>query len=211
MKSSYRPRRKIYKKRTGGFKKAVTQIAKKTLMRNSENKIGVHTFSGTNFGTSGLLLTSNGANGLFNGIVQGTSSAGRIGDKIHVRGVKFRVPIEIDPTIVTARRENLTWRVILATNKQDQLTSGDFPSFTGTTDPEKLTILSDRYHASSSTRWTKMFTPYLKFNRVARFSGVQCIGKNLYMWIIPSTLPTGATTTTGYAVSGSVEIYFKDV
>lgn len=205
MKASLRPRR-----RTTGFRKAVAKIAKKTVMGQAETKIAVQTTTVT-FGTSGTLLQSGGANGLFNGITQGAASSQRIGDKIKVVGVRHRQAMDIDPAIVTARRENITYRVILATNKQDQLTTGDFPTFLATTDPEKMTVLMDRYFPGSSTRWTSILNKYVKWNRIAKYSGSQCIGKNLYMWIVPSTLPTGATTTTGYGLSGTVEIFYKDV
>lgn len=201
-------RRRRYK-RPSRFRKAVASIAKKTLMRQVESKIAVQTINNT-FGTNGLLLQSGGAAGLFNGIVQGTGSANRVGDKVKVMGVKFRLPLEIDPAIVTARRENITYRVIVATNKQRDLTSADFPTYGATTDPELMTVLSDRYLPAGSTRWTYVFQRYMRWNRIAKFVGTQCIGKNLYFYVVPSTLPTGATTTTGYGVSGTVEIFFKD-
>lgn len=198
-------------KRSSGFRKAVTKIAKKTLMGNSETKQRIEN-ANLPFGINGLMLPSNAANGLFNGIIQGTSSASRIGDRIKVTGVKLRYNVYIDPAVITAQRENCAVRLVIATNKQDQLTTGDMPTYMGVVDPEKVTVLYDKYIRLSSLQWNYPLSKYVKFNRIARFSGVQCIGKNLYVWMVPNNInQTGITTTTGWRCEGNAEILYKDV
>lgn len=200
-------RRRRYK-RPSRFRKAVSAIAKKAVLRMDETKIAVTNHT-VNFGSSGHCLVTNATRGLLNDVVTGTLSQQRIGDQIRLQGIKFRFNIYIDPGIYTAQREFAGFRILLVSNKNDQLLTSDFPTYTSTIDPEKMTVLMEKYVKLSGTNWSYTFNKYLKYDRLIRYVATNAI-KNVYFWVVPSPLGTGLGLSTGYSLSGTQEVYYKD-
>lgn len=196
-------RRKVYAKRSG-FKKAVTAIAKKAIMTEAETKTGVVTHS-SNFGTNGYFATNTWA-----AIGQGSAQQNRVGDEIRALGVRVRGHIQIDPAVITGNRELIGYRLLIVAGKRP-LTVADMPTFRGATDPEVLTVLSDKYYKYSSINFANFMNRYIKFNRVIKYTSGAVTKNELYMFFIPAPLGTGITLNTGYALSLEMQLYYKDV
>lgn len=200
--------RRRYKRRASGFKKAVSSIAKKVVMRQSETKTGNSAWTAA-FGSNGTFYSVNGG-GLWSGIVQGDEQNNRDGDQIRSLGVKIRGRINLDGSLITAGRQYAGFRVLICSGKRP-LTSGDMPTYEGPIDPERITVLSDRYYKLTETNWGVQFNQYVKFNRLVRYSGLVAIKNDLYLWVIPVPLGTGLQTSTGYGLSLGMQTYFKDI
>lgn len=192
------------KKKKSEFTKAVTAIAKKAVMTEAETKTGVIIYSGL-FGTNGYFSSN-----LWSSIAQGTAQQNRVGDEIRALGVRVRGHVQIDPAIITANRELVGYRLLIVAGKRP-LTVADMPSFRGATDPEVLTVLSDRYYKYSSTNFANFLNRYIKFNRVIKYTSGNVTKNELYMFFIPGPLGTGITLNTGYALSLEAQVYYKDV
>lgn len=201
-------RRRRYKRRASGFKKAVSSIAKRVVMRQSETKTASVGWT-TNFGTNGAWYTVNGG-GIWSSIVQGDAQNNRDGDTVRSLGVKIRGRINIDSNTFTGLREYASYRMLICTGKRP-LTSGDMPSYQGTIDPEVLTVLSDTYHKLSNDSFINPVNKYVKFSRLVRYNGLVAIKNDLHVFIIPVPIGTGLTTTAGYGLQIEFQPYFKDI
>lgn len=198
-----KPQRK-YKKRTTGFKKAVTAIAKRAVMTEAETMTGVITHS-VNFGANGTFT-----GGIFQPIAQGTAQNNRIGDQIRSLGIKIRGQVNLDPNFITGNKEFTGYRMMVVAGKRP-LTSSDMPQFKGAVDPEALTVLVDRYYKFSSTNLATFLNKYVKFKRVIKYAAGVPTRNELYVWFIPGPSGVGLTTTTGYTVNIDIQSYWKDV
>lgn len=194
--------------RTSGFKKAVSAIAKKAVLRISETKTGVFSNNLT-YGSSGTLFGAVGG-GLATSIGQGVQQNQRVGDQIRFIGLKIRGFQGIDPTVVTAQQGLCGMRVLVVAGKRP-LTSADMPVFKGACDPEILTVISDRYHKLTSNNFGVFMNQYIKFHRNINYVGSAAVKNELYLWLIPAPYGTGLTTTTGYAANLDVQMYWKDL
>lgn len=200
--------RRYRKRRATGFKKAVSSIAKKVVMRQAETKTAATPWAPA-FGSTGTFLSFNGG-GLWSSITQGDGQQNRDGDVIKTLGFKMRGYVQLDPTTVTAGRELTGIRVLICTGKRP-LTSGDMPTFRGTIDPDVINVISDRYYSFSSDNYKKFFNQYIKVQRKVNYVGNVAVKNDVYVMIIPSPLGTGLTTLAGYASSIEFQTYFKDI
>lgn len=194
--------RRNRRRRASTFKKAVTAIAKKTIMRQSETKTGQLDWGGS-FGTTGVL------NSIWSSVVQGDAQQNRDGDMIKALGVKMRGYIGQDPAVLTANPDFNVVRMIVASGKRP-LTIADFPSYRGAIDPETLTVLYDGYINFSTTKRAKYFQKYIKFNRNVSYAGLNVNKNELYVYLIGFG-GTGITGSTGNIVNISFQQYFKDI
>lgn len=200
--------RRRYRRRASGFKKAVSTIARKVVMRQAETKTGSTAWVPT-FGSAGTFLSVNGG-GLWSSVVQGAAQQNREGDVIKSMGFKIRGTILADSATITAGRELLGLRVLICTGKRP-LTSGDMPTFRGTIDPDVITVISDRYYTFTSDNLKKFFNMYVKFPRRIQYSGNVAIKNDAYIWVVPSAYGTGLGLNTGYVGSIEFQTYFKDI
>lgn len=201
--------RRYRKRRATGFKKAVSKIARKVVLREAETKTGATSWS-ANFGASGVFYSVNGG-GIWSSVTQGTGQSNRIGDAIKSLGVKARGYVSLVDTTITAGREYCGFRMVICTGKRP-LTSGDMPqNIKQQIDPEVVTVLSDTMHKVDSQSWLKLLNKYIKFRRNVHYSGNVAIKNDLYIWLIPVPLGTGLTTSAGYTAQIDFQVYFKDV
>lgn len=200
--------RRRYKRRATSFKKAVSTIARKVVLRQAETKTGFATWN-QSIGSNGVMYSVNGG-GVFSSIQQGTAQQNRIGDEITVLGVKLRGHVLLEPAIITANREFSGFRMLVVSGKRP-LTSGDMPGFRESIDPDRMTVISDRYYKLDSNNLAVFLNKYIKFKRHVKYSGSVAIKNDLYIWIVPAPLGTGLTTTTGYSIVVDMQPYFKDV
>lgn len=197
---AYRKPARRYRKKSG-FRKAVTAIAKKTLMTQSETKTGWFEQNAT-FGINGVLQS------VWSSISQGDAQQNRDGDEIHSLGVKIRGYIG-QSTITAGTGDQNAVRVIIASGKRP-LTSGDFPTFNGAIDPEVLTVLSDYYINFDTTKTMRYFQKYIKFPRKVLYQGAAVNKNELYVWLVPFG-GGNIQTTTGNVVRLGYQMYFKDL
>lgn len=197
-------RRKVYAKRKSNFRKAVTAIAKKAVMTEAETMTGVITHN-VNFGANGTFT-----GGIFQPILPGTGQNNRVGDEIRSLGIKFRGHVLADPNVITGNIAYTGYRLMVVAGKRP-LTSGDMPQFKGSVDPEALTVLYDRYYKFNSNSPANFLNKYISFKRVIKYAAGVPTRNELYIWLIPSPLGVGLTTTTGYTVNMDIQQYWKDV
>lgn len=202
-------KKRTYRKKATTFKKTVSAIAKKAVMRVAETKTNIATFN-TNFGASGVLHFPAGG-GCFSNVSQGTGQTQRIGDRISAIGLRLRGQVHVDPSFVSAGYQFSGFRMLLVAGKRP-LTSGDMPQFRGPIDPEILTVVSDRYYKLSADNFSIFFNKWVSFKRIVHFAGSVATKNDLYLWIIPNpTQQTGLTTLAGYTVNMELQTYYKDV
>lgn len=190
-------------RKSSNFKKAVTAIAKRTVMRTAETKTA-DVLQNSPFGVNGLKFD------VWTNVAQGDGSNNRDGDEIRALGVKIRGQIGIDPAIITGAQDYNAVRMVVCLPKGRLLTTGDMPSFSGTIDPEKMTVLSDKYISFSTTKKATFFQRYIKFNRKVLYEGSAPNKNELYIWLIPLG-GTGMTTTTGNYINVRHQLYWKDL
>lgn len=195
-------RKRTYKRRASGFRKAVTAIARKATLSVAEHKYAVGTSNNT-FGVNGLLIP------MFANITQGDGQANRDGDQIRSTGVLIRGQIGMDTTIITGLQDYNGVRVFVCSGKRP-LTTGDMPGWKDAIDHERLNVLSDTYIQFSTTKRTLFFKKYIKFPRVIPYEGSVPNKNEMYLWVVPIG-GTGITTTTGNFLNTTYHIGFKDV
>lgn len=184
------------------FQKAVTAIAKKTIMRTTEHKYAVVTQTQT-FGTNGFLTS------LYGNVVQGDGQQNRDGDQIRSTGVTIRGRLSIEPTVITSNQDFATVRMLVVSGKRP-LTSGDMPGFRDPIDYERLNVHVDKYINFSTTKRCVWMRRYIKFQRVIPFEGFSPNKNELYVWFIPIG-GSSPTTTTGFTSEVTYHIGFKDL
>lgn len=200
--------RRYRKRRPTGFKKAVSTIAKKVVMRQAETKTANASWT-TAFGSGGTFYSINGG-GLWSSITQGDAQQNRDGDRVKSLGVRVRGRVNIDGGVITAGRQYCGFRLLICTGKRP-LTSGDMPTFVGTIDPDVITVISDTYHKLNEDNWMKILNKYVKFQRTVIYNGLVAIKNDLYIWVVPSPLGTGLGLNTGYGLNLEFQPYFKDI
>lgn len=196
----------VGKKRTrksSGFKKAVTAIAKKAVMTVSETRTASIDSGAAGFGVNGLLSP------IWANIVQGDAEQNRDGDEIRALGVRIRGLLYQNSSVITALQDYNVVRMVVASGKRP-LTSGDFPTFKGTIDNDVMTVLHDSYINFSTTSRLRTINKYIKFNRKVLYQGIAVNKNELYFWFVPIG-GTGLTTTTGNVLDVTFQPYFKDL
>lgn len=196
-------KKRVYRKRSTPFKKAVAKIAKNAVMRQAETKTGSLAIS-QNFGTNGTL------HDLWTTMGQGVLQNQRIGDQIRALGVKIRGVLAMDTTIITALQDANSIRFMVVTSKRP-LVLADLPGWNGGTDPEVYTVLHDQYINFATTKRYVYFQKYIKFNRKLDWdsSGVQT-NNHLYIYAVPFG-GTGLLAATGDQMNVNVQRYYKDI
>lgn len=195
-----RPR---YRKRSSKFKKAVTAIAKRTIMSQTETKTNAVALN-NNFGTGGILTD------LWSPITTGATQANRVGDEIKALGVRVRGLFEQTPGAITANASQNGIRVMFVAGKRP-LVIGDMPSMRSSVDPEVITVLKDFYINFDTTKTAKWFNFYVKMNRLVRYdpagNAIRC---PLYMYTV-SDGGTGILVSSGNGYSLQIQRYWKDL
>lgn len=197
----YSPKKRT--RRSSNFKKAVTAIARKTVMKTAETKTA-EILTSTAFGVNGYKLD------ILGNIATGDGSSNRDGDEIRTLGVKIRGYIGQDPAIITAQQDFNAVRMMIVSAKGRLLTTGDMPGYKGTIDPEKMTVLVDKYINFNVNKRQQWFQKYVKFNRKVLYEGGGVNKNELYFWLAPFG-GSGLTTTTGNFVNLSFQPYWKDL
>lgn len=195
-------RKRTYKRRASGFKKAVTAIARKATMRLAEHKYAVGT-NNSQFGANGLFVP------WFANVTQGDGQQNRDGDQIRSTGVLVRGFISQDLALITAGQDFNVCRMIICSGKRPLIAS-DMPGYKDAIDKEKFNVLSDTYVNFTTTKRCQWFTKYVKFNRVIPYEGSAPNKNELYLWLVPFG-GTGLTTTTGMYANLNYHIGFKDI
>lgn len=189
-------------KKSSGFKKAVTAIAKKAVMTTAETRTAQLPVNAS-FGVNGYLQP------IWTNVVQGNAEENRDGDEIRTLGVRVRGLFYQSPTIITAQADYNVIRMVVASGKRP-LTSGDFPTFKGTIDNDVMTVLSDTYITFTTQSRQRTINKYIKFNRKVLYQGTAVNKNELYFWFVPIG-GTGLTTTAGDILDVTFQPYFKDL
>lgn len=189
-------------RKSSNFKKAVTAIAKKAVMTQSETRTAQLPVN-QSFGINGFLQP------IWTNISQGNAEENRDGDEIRTLGVRIRGLFYQNTAIITALNDFNVIRMVVASGKRP-LTSGDFPTFKGTIDNDVMTVLSDTYITFATTSRQRSINKYIKFNRKVLYQGGSVNKNELYFWFVPIG-GTGLTTSTGDIVDVTFQPYFKDL
>lgn len=201
----YGQRRRIYKKRASGFKKAVSSIAKRVVNRQAETKTGALAVS-VNFGTNGTLTD------LWGTLAQGSGQNQRIGDQVHAQSMTFRGYVAIDTGVITGAYDRNSVRMLVVAGKRP-LTNADFTSFSPQTaiDHELMTVLVDKPINFATTKTLVYFHKRIKLNRTFKYDSSGAItNRPVYLFVVPQG-GTGILAGTGNSINFQVQRYFKDV
>lgn len=198
-------RKRTYRKKSTGFKKAVTAIAKKAVNRQAETKTGTLSL-GVAYGTAGYLYD------LWGAVAQGIGQNNRIGDQVHALGMKIRGRINMDSATITANQDYNGVRMLIVAGKRP-LTIGDFStvSWNGPIDPELMTVLEDRVVQFQTTKRCVYFSKYVKLNRTFKYDANGSItNRPVYVYFC-SVGGTGLLTNSGNNSDLTFQRYFKDI
>lgn len=204
----YVPRRR-YKKRASGFKKAVTTIAKRVVMRQTETREFDRTFQAS-IGSNGFFQ------GLWTSISRGDTAADRDGDVIKTLGMKWRGSLVVDPSVITAGQEDfIQTRIMLISSKRPLTSITDAGlSWNGGTDNEKINVHYDRMVSWDKQKRNLCLNKYLKYQRNVKYEPLtnSVIQGELYLVIIPRVVAgtPGMTATSGLYLDSIAQGYFKD-
>lgn len=194
--------------KSSGFKKAVTAIAKKTVMAQAETKTASISVSAA-CGTSGNVVD------VWSKIGQGDNQNNRDGDRIKALGIKIRGYVATDPGFVTTNQDNILVRMLVLSGKRPLTTITDMGlTYNGTVDSELLNVHQDSLFTFKLDGRTRVLNKYIKFNRNILYNpNSNTPSKNeLYVVFLPfQTVTAGMTTGSGLYLNYIIQPYFKDL
>lgn len=200
-------KKRVYRKKSTGFKKSVAKIAKSVLNKESETKTGTINWNSA-IGTNGYINT------VWKSISKGDDQESRDGDRIHALGMKWRGSLWCDDAYITAKQDSVLYRLIVFTGKRpiSSITDAGL-TWNSTIDPERLTVLYDRLHHFNLDGRAHMINKYFKFNRKVLYELGNVNKNELLVCILPANANagTGMTATNGLYLASTVQFYFKDV
>lgn len=195
-------------RRPSNFKKAVTAIAKKTIMRQAETKTASVSVTGT-VGLNGKV------DDIWSKISQGDAQNNREGDRIKAMGVKLRGLLSIDPVVITTNQDNVVCRMLVVSGKRPLTSIADMGlTYISTVDPELLNVHHDSLFTFKLDGRTRVINKYIKFNRNILYNptGAQPSKNEFYVVVIPyQTVAAGLTATTGVYLNYIAQPYWKDL
>lgn len=189
------------------FRKAVSAIAKRVVLRQCETK--TYSYSIANgIGSNGIIYS------FFKQIAQGAAQNQRIGDRVKAMSLRLRGYLSIDNAVITSNEDSVACRVVFFSAKRPIASVTDSGlTYNSVVDPELLNVLSDRYVTFKKDGRSRWMQKYIKFPRVVSYNptGSDPSKNELYLVIIPySTMVTGLTTTTGMSFNTYAQLYWKD-
>lgn len=209
-KRTFNRKRTYRRKRPSTFRKAVSTIAKRVVLRQSETKTAEYTHPTSATGTNGSFFA------YWKQVVQGDSQNNRDGDRIHALGIKFRSFIYVNSSLVSAANTDAVYyRLVIFSAKRPigSITDSGLDYYKAV-DPELLNIHYDRLHSFDNSKRVHCFQRYIKFNRIVQYnpSGGECSKNELYAVLLPQqTIAAGLTAGDGVAWNCKVQLYWKDL
>lgn len=199
-------KKRVYRKKSTGFKKSVVKIAKSVLNKEAETRTGTVSWLGT-LGLNGYL------EGVYKNVTKGDNQENRDGDRIRSLGIKVRGTFFIDNGIVTTNEDSIVTRMVVFTSKRPITTLTDAGlTWNSTVDPEIVTILYDHYITFKKDGRVRAINKYIKFHRTVSYESSSVTKNEIYVAFIPyQNYGAGVTATTGMYRNLTCQYYFKDI
>lgn len=201
--------KRTYRKKASTFRKSVSTIARKVVLRQAETKTASINYLGA-FGSNGKIMN------LWEQLSVGSAQNNRVGDRIHALGFKIRGYVVVDSTYVTAATTDymLCRFVIFSAKRPISSITDSGLTYNGTVDPELLNIHSDQILSFRQDGRGRVINKYKKYSRTVEFNpSASTVSKGeLYFAMIPYLMGgSGLTTTQGLAVNCVIQPYWKDL